>query len=78
MCEPRIVQEPCKRRETRFCVSEVVDCAGLDSYSAWSEWSTCSVTCGKGIKSRNRECFLHTELCTAHITESMVCGDGPC
>ncbi|XP_059154883.1 uncharacterized protein LOC131940263 [Physella acuta] len=47
----------------------------------WSQWSSCSVTCGSGVKSRSRECDSPKpenggELCQGSKTETQVCDTG--
>ncbi|CAB3399951.1 unnamed protein product [Caenorhabditis bovis] len=42
----------------------------------WSEWSSCSCTCGDGAKSRRRECA--TNNCQGPEYETEPCNLGPC
>lgn len=53
------------------------------NWSAWTPFSSCSNTCGDGIKSRHRTCSnpapLHGgKFCSGTKTETMTCSDGPC
>lgn len=34
----------------------LVDCPIDGNYTAWSNWTTCSATCGEGTKTRTRSC----------------------
>ena len=49
-------------------------------YNPWSEWSSCSVTCGQGIQSRERTCWgkdyftEHDEyFCIGESTQQRAC-----
>ena len=33
------------------------------TWSEWCEWSTCSGSCGQGVKTRTRFCYLGTQRC---------------
>ena len=51
--------------------------------SAWSNWTTCTVTCGGGVKQRNRSCIFDDVAppgnnCTGNLTETQTCEDNPC
>ncbi|GIX94866.1 ADAMTS-like protein 5 [Caerostris extrusa] len=50
-------------------------------YSQWSEWTPCSVTCGRGIISRTRTCLksmynsrgVSVPLCHGEFSEHKIC-----
>ena len=47
----------------------------------WSEWSECSLTCGGGQRSREREChgpFFGGAMCAEHLNETESCNQHPC
>jgi len=51
------------------------------SWSPWSEYSACSVTCGDGTKSRNRYCQygnVGEDGCVGSTSESQQCNSGDC
>jgi len=60
----RVCSNPFPQHGGRDCVGESVEtidcgthpCPIDGAWSGWTEWSTCSVSCGGGITSRSRKC----------------------
>ncbi|WAR18812.1 CADN-like protein [Mya arenaria] len=53
------------------------------TYTLWSAWDACSMTCGDGTQSRSRSCTnLEPQYggldCVGDTAESQPCTDGPC
>lgn len=44
-------------------------------YSAWSDWTNCSVSCGVGEQTRQRMC---DGVCVGPNNETRSCNDGDC
>ena len=52
-------------------------------YSEWGTWSNCSVSCGEGIQSRDRECDSPAPssnglMCSGNPEEKMTCTTEDC
>ncbi|KAB5559173.1 hypothetical protein PHYPO_G00025920 [Pangasianodon hypophthalmus] len=49
-------------------------------WSQWGTWSTCSVTCGKGRRTRQRTCSRSSDTvrCRGRPVEVQKCGNTPC
>ncbi|XP_060580103.1 coadhesin-like [Ruditapes philippinarum] len=52
-------------------------------WTDWGQWSTCSVTCGDGLKSRSRTCTNpspspHGKYCDGNPFEDVVCTKSSC
>ena len=50
-------------------------------YSGWGAWSACSVTCGIGVKRRDRSCSKATngdQGCDGVSSEPAICNDASC
>ena len=45
--------------------------------SGWSNWSSCSTTCGQGRKTRTRTCSIQGQ-CYDQLEETAYCDRGPC
>lgn len=59
------------------CALQIVD----GTWSEWSAWGFCSVTCNAGLQWRNRSCDgtkYGGDDCAGAANESRVCSTGPC
>ena len=66
--------------ETKSCNTNAcpVDC----QWSNYGDWSSCSTTCGEGLKVRNRFELVSAsnggEKCKGEAVESKLCNKSPC
>ena len=60
--------------------SEARDCSTnpCPAFTAWSEWSACTVSCGGGERTSQRECVLARALCQGDSRRVEECGTGQC
>ena len=49
-----------------------------DEWSAWSDYTSCSVSCGGGLRERTRACVSPDGVCEGDDTESIRCGEWSC
>ena len=63
---------PGDKVESRPC-----DHGPCSQWSNWQEWSSCSVSCGDGIKRRERICQGGTD-CVGESVEDIFCSGPPC
>ncbi|XP_014325859.1 thrombospondin-2-like isoform X1 [Xiphophorus maculatus] len=68
-------------RETKPCNNTVCPVAG--GWTAWSEWSQCSTSCGGGLISRRRECLNPApqnggKPCAGEAADYEACNKQPC
>lgn len=66
------------KEETRMCkkndnVCQRVYLSSKASWGCWTDWSPCSVTCGKGRRVRYRKCLSSN----GDILDDKECGDNP-
>ncbi|XP_025110684.1 A disintegrin and metalloproteinase with thrombospondin motifs adt-1-like isoform X2 [Pomacea canaliculata] len=60
--------------ETRICGQNPCPLNGV--WKTWSEWNTCSVTCGAGVQLRNRTCdgpFYGGAPCVGEVNQTQTC-----
>ena len=52
------------------------------NFSQWSNWTSCSVSCSQGARTRERTCTNPSPVngtnCTGNYTDWIVCKEGPC
>nr|XP_039269820.1 uncharacterized protein LOC120344591 [Styela clava] len=61
-------EQCCRNNQTKLICEE---------WAEWMSWSSCSVTCGSGTRSRYREC-INGEGCDDHAEEIVPCDTTPC
>uniref|UniRef100_A0A1I7X4G4 Peptidase M12B domain-containing protein n=1 Tax=Heterorhabditis bacteriophora TaxID=37862 RepID=A0A1I7X4G4_HETBA len=68
--------------ETEQCASEtcpVLPNTGGNSWTTWTEWNICSVTCGRGSQARYRKCVgCSGSGCLGAGSEQEFCNEKPC
>lgn len=75
----------------KYCVGPSFDvtacsqipCPVNGNWSAWSDWSTCSVTCSVGVETRSRSCDnpppqYNGHACVGNVTDTQPCNDSVC
>ena len=70
----------------KLCYDILIEVYVLDSkfnlfsvFLLWSEWSTCSLTCGSGEQMRTRECDQNCDgVQIDDLKETQSCNNGDC
>ncbi|XP_078662008.1 SCO-spondin-like [Branchiostoma floridae x Branchiostoma belcheri] len=83
---PQQTGKPCEgsSQEIKVCSSaEPCDDGVHGGWSKWSNWTDCSVTCGRGVKARARDCNTPAprnggSACEGRDTEEAPCDEGLC
>ncbi|XP_052105775.1 SCO-spondin-like [Mytilus californianus] len=80
---PQYGGDPCFGNSTNIDICNEDPCSIDGNWSGWSEWEKCSVTCGGGLKTRNRTCSnpepqFGGKYCTGNDTHISDCADNPC
>ncbi|KAJ8038941.1 Hemicentin-1 [Holothuria leucospilota] len=68
----------CEGSAVEEMMCKIEECPVNGGYSDWSDWSTCSLSCGGGVKSRTRTCSnpapaFNGEDCKGPGTERQMC-----
>jgi len=51
----------------------------VKQWESWGQWSVCTVTCGKGVQERTRECESPKFwLCEGRSSDRRLCSETPC
>ncbi|XP_062864238.1 adhesion G protein-coupled receptor B3 [Trichomycterus rosablanca] len=76
---PRSVHDP-KGRQERDEAAKFMAQTGDPGADEWSQWSSCSVTCGQGLQVRTRTCITtYGTHCSGPLRETRVCNNtAPC
>uniref|UniRef100_W5N7X9 Sema domain-containing protein n=1 Tax=Lepisosteus oculatus TaxID=7918 RepID=W5N7X9_LEPOC len=81
--EPRYGGMPCLGPSLEYQECNITPCPVDGSWSCWSPWSKCSVTCGGGHYMRTRTCTspppaFGGDICLGLHTEEALCNTQPC
>ncbi|CAH1799693.1 unnamed protein product, partial [Owenia fusiformis] len=52
--------------------------SNVDGYGPWSPYTSCSVTCGEGMRQRTRDCLLSANNCTGNFEDQTSCTNPAC
>ena len=77
-CGNHAMQGPCSGsgQETEVCNAQTCP-PPTGTWGQWSTWSSCSVTCDDGLRTRTRTCSINGG-CSGADTEDEVCNMGTC
>ncbi|MGH0133025.1 UNVERIFIED_CONTAM: hypothetical protein FKN15_035391 [Acipenser sinensis] len=81
--EPKYGGMPCLGPSQEYQECNITPCPVDGSWSCWSSWSKCSVTCGGGHCLRTRTCTnpppaYEGDICLGLHTEEALCNTLPC
>ncbi|CAJ1060969.1 hemicentin-1 [Xyrichtys novacula] len=74
---------PCEGKAVEVIMCSVRPCPVAGNWGSWLPWSSCSETCGKGMKSRIRLCnnpppAFDGPQCEGSDTQTQMCKERPC